>query len=246
VGTTCYAIETQPLRGDIDPRHIMLDRNAEFEAVALPNLAVLYRKALHILRDASAAEDTVQETCLRAWQIFDRFTPGTNGRAWLFAILMNVVKHELRRSGRCRIDPRSQEILETCAATNKASWDVFTDHHLAAAIEGMPPQFREVLLMAVVSEMQYQEIANRLQIPLGTVMSRLARARTHLRSALTRPFGTDGAGPAFVWPIHSMGTRQQLPAVAGKHSGDLQRTENVSVAQRPDPRNSAPTRIRSN
>ena len=176
MGTTCYASETQPLRGDIDPRHISLNRNAEFEAVALPNLAVLYRKALHMLRDASAAEDIVQETCLRAWQIFDQFTPGTNGRAWLFAILINVVKHELRRSGRCRIDPRSQEILETCAAATKASRNVFTDHHLAAAIEGMPPQFREVLLMAVVSEMQYREIASRLQIPLGTVMSRLARA----------------------------------------------------------------------
>ena len=146
MGTTCYAIETQPWRGDIDPRHISLNRNAEFEAAALPNLAVL--------RDAGAAEDTVQETCLRAWQIFDQFTPGTNGRAWLFAILMNVVRHELRRSRRCRIDPRSQEILETCAAATKASRNVFGDHQLAAAIEGMPPQFREVLLMAVVSEMR--------------------------------------------------------------------------------------------
>lgn len=176
MGTTCYAIESQPLRGDIDPRHISLNRNAEFEAIALPNLAVLYRKALHMLRDASAAEDTVQETCLRAWQIFDQFTPGTNGRAWLFAILISVVKHELRRSGRCRIDPRSQKTLETCAAATEESRNVFNDHHLAAAIEGMRPQCREVLLMAVVSEMQYREIASRLQIPLGTVMSRLARA----------------------------------------------------------------------
>ena len=60
-----------------------------------------------MLRDARAAEDTVQETCLHAGQIFDRFTPGTDGRAWLFAILKNVVK----RSGRRRIGPRSQEIL---------------------------------------------------------------------------------------------------------------------------------------
>ena len=178
MGTTGYAIES----GDINPPH---NRNAEFEAVALPNLAVLYRKALHMLRDASAAEDTVQETCLRAWQIFDRFTPGTSGRAWLFAILINVVKHELRRSRRCRINPRSQEILKTCAAATKASGNVFIDHHVAAAMEGMPPQFREVLFMAVVSEMEYREIAGRLQIPLGTVMSRLARARACLRSALT-------------------------------------------------------------
>jgi len=230
VGTTCYASETQPLRGDIDPRHIRLNRNAEFEAVALPNLSVLYRKALHMLRDASAAEDTVQETCLRAWQIFDQFTPGTNGRAWLFAILMNVVKHELRRSGRSRIDPRSQEILETCTASTKASRDVFTDRLLEAAIEGMLPQFREVLLMAVVSEMQYQEIASRLQIPLGTVMSRLARARAHLRSAFTRPIRTGRAGATFVCPTHSMDSRQQLPSLAGQNSNDLKRLEKVLVA----------------
>jgi len=230
VGTTRYASETQPLLGDIDRRHISLNRNAEFEAVALPNLAALYRKALHMLGDASAAEDTVQETCLRAWQIFDQFTPGTNGRAWLFAILMNVVKHELRRSGRCRIDPRSQEILETRAAATKASRNVFTDHHLAAAIEGMPPQFREVLLMAVVSEMQYREIARRLQIPLGTVMSRLARARAHLRSALTRPIRTGRAGATFVYPTHSMDSRHQLPASAGQNSNDLKRREKFLVA----------------
>ena len=108
--------------------------------------------------------------------IFDQFTPGTNGRAWLFAILMNVVKHELRRSGRCRIDPRSQEILETSAAATKASRNLFTDHHLAAAIEGMPPQFREVLLMAVVSEMQYREIASRLQFPSYGYVAPGARA----------------------------------------------------------------------
>jgi RNA polymerase sigma-70 factor (ECF subfamily) len=210
VGTTCYAIETQAVQGDIAARHINLKRNAEFEAIALPNLAVLYRKALHMLRDASAAEDTVQETCLRAWQIFDQFTPGTNGRAWLFAILTNVVRHELRRSRRCRIDPRSREILETCAAATKASKNIF-DHHLAAAIEGMRPQFREVLVMAVVSEMQYREIASRLQIPVGTVMSRLARARAHLRYALTRPTRTGCDGATFVCPIHSMDSRQRLP-----------------------------------
>ena len=201
MGTTCYSIETQHGQGEIAARHINLNRNAEFEAVALPNLAVLYRKALHMLRDASAAEDTVQETCLRAWQIFDRFTPGTNGRAWLFAILINIVKHELRRSVRCRIDPHSREILETCAAATKASKNEFTDHHLAAAVEEMPPQFRQVLLMAVVSEMQYREIASRLQIPLGTVMSRMARARAHLRSALTRPIRNGRGGATFVCPV---------------------------------------------
>jgi RNA polymerase sigma-70 factor (ECF subfamily) len=186
VGTTDCAGETHPWRGNIDSRHFSLDRNAEFEAVTLPHLAALYRKALNVLRDAGAAEDTVQETCLRAWQIFDQFTPGTNGRAWLFAILMNVIKHEQRRRWRWRIDPRSREILGGYAVAARMTWDVFANQHLAAVIEEMPSHFREVLLMAAVSEMRYREIAERLQIPIGTVMSRLARARVHFRSACER------------------------------------------------------------
>src|SRR5260370_3063895 len=158
------------------------NRSAEFEAITLPNLKALHGKARHLLKDPSAADDMVQETCFLAWRNFDQFTPGTNGRAWLFAILMNVIKHEYRRRAQWRIDPQSPEILENCFAPTCQNAEVLTDQYLLRAIEGMPFHFRQVLLLAVVSEVQYHEIAKALQIPIGTLMSRLSRARPHVRS----------------------------------------------------------------
>jgi RNA polymerase sigma-70 factor (ECF subfamily) len=161
------------------------ERCAEFETITLPNLKALHGKARQMLKDPSAAEDAVQETCLLAWQNFHRFTPGTNGRAWLFAILINVVQHEYRRRGRWRVDPQSQEILENCAAPASGNINTLTDRHLLGAIEGLPLHFRQVLVLADVAALRYQEIAEALQIPIGTVMSRLSRARSHLRSQFT-------------------------------------------------------------
>ena len=182
-----YAFETQRSQTDINAAapqaHSNKNRSAEFEAITLPNLRALHGKARHLLKDPSVADDMVQETCFLAWQNFEQFMPGTNGRAWLFAILMNVVKHEYRRRGRWRIDPKSAEILENYFAPTCQNVEVLTDQHLLEAIEGMPLHFRQVLLLAVVSELQYHEIAEKLHIPIGTVMSRLSRARAHLRSA---------------------------------------------------------------
>jgi RNA polymerase sigma-70 factor, ECF subfamily len=191
------AFETQRSQTDINPcapqAHFSKDRSAEFEAITLPNLRALHGKARQLLRDSSAADDIVQETCLRAWQTFDRFTPGTNGRAWLFAILMNVVKHEYRRRGRWRIDPQSPEILENCFAPTCPNVEVLTDQHLLGAIQVMPLHFRQVLLLAVVSELHYHEIAETMHIPIGTVMSRLSRARAHLRSVFMGSPGNTAA-----------------------------------------------------
>ena len=165
------------------------NRSAEFEAITLPNLKALHGKARRLLKDPSAADDMVQEACIVAWRNFDRFTPGTNGRAWLFAILMNVIKHEYRRRSRWRIDPQSPEILGNCFAPTCRNAEVLADQHLLRAIEEMPLHFRQVLLLAVVSELPYREIAKALQIPIGTVMSRLSRARAHLRSLFARSSG---------------------------------------------------------
>jgi RNA polymerase sigma-70 factor (ECF subfamily) len=172
--------------------HSSKDRNAEFEAITLPNLKALRRKARYLLKDPGAADDVVQETCLQGWQHFDQFTLGTNGRAWLFAILRNVVKHEYRRRWRWQIDPQSLEILKNCAAPTGAYTEAFTDRHLLGAIDGMPLHLRQVLRLAVVSELRYHEIAEALQIPIGTVMSRLSRARSHLRSQFTASSGMRG------------------------------------------------------
>ena len=163
--------------------HLNKSRGAEFEAIALPNLKALRRRARYLLKDPGAADDVVQETCLTAWQEFDRFTLGTNGRAWLFAILSNIVKHEYRRRGRWQIDPHSFEILKNYAAPTAAHTETLTlsDRHLLSAIDGMPSHLRQVLLLSVGSDLRYHEIAEALQIPIGTVMSRLSRARSHLK-----------------------------------------------------------------
>ena len=189
----CCAIETQSsgrgVSAGAPQADCSTDRNAEFEAITLPNLRALHGKTRRLLKDPGDADDMVQETCFLAWQNFDQFTPGTNGRAWLFAILMNVVKHEYRRRGRWRIDPQSPEILENCFAPTGQNVEVLTDQQLLRAIEGMPLHFRQVLLLAVVSELHYHEIARALQIPIGTVMSRLSRARAHLRSVFMESSG---------------------------------------------------------
>jgi RNA polymerase sigma-70 factor (ECF subfamily) len=202
VETIRYAVEKQRSPTDINADALQVrcsqNRSAEFEAITLPNLRALHGKARHLLKDPSAADDMVQETCLRAWQNFDQFTPGTNGRAWLFAILMNVVKHEYRRRGRWRIDPQSPEILENCFAPTCRNAEVLTDQHLLVAIEGMPLHFRQVLVLAVVSELQYHEIAETLHIPIGTVMSRLSRARAHLRSVFMGSSGIHGTKDAAI------------------------------------------------
>jgi hypothetical protein len=89
-------------------------------------------------------------------------------------------------AGRWRIDPQSPAILEKCFAPTCRNMEVLSDRHLLRAIEGMPLHFRYVMLLAVVSELPYHEIAKALQIPIGTVMSRLSRARAHLRSVFMR------------------------------------------------------------
>ena len=188
MGASCYALETQPSHEDIRAGAPEVpssnDLRAEFEAITLPSLRDLHRKARRMLHDASVAEDVVQETCLRAWQNFDRFTPGTNGRAWLFAILMNVIQAEYRRRERWRVVPQSDEILENCAAPTSTNTEVLTDESLLGVIESIPLHYRQVLLMADVAELQYHEIAQALRIPMGTVMSRLSRARARVRSQL--------------------------------------------------------------
>src|ERR1700747_93107 len=180
-GAICYALETQPSHEDIRASTPEVrssnDMSADFEAITLPSLRDLHRKARRMLNDASIAEDVVQETCLRAWQNFDRFTPGTNARAWLFAILMKVVQTEYRRRDRWRVVPQSEEILENYAAPTCTNTEVLTDECLLGVIESIPLHYRQVLLMADVAELQYQEIAQALRIPMGTVMSRLSRAR---------------------------------------------------------------------
>lgn len=156
----------------------------EFEAVALPHFDELYRTAARVIEDRTEAEDLVQETYLEAWKSFHRFQPGTNCRAWLFKILFHVIHHHRRKWFPLKFVKESEELLEEVLTYEPPVPEHLTDEDVLAALDRVPQDFREVLLLADVQEFSYKEVADTLKIPIGTVMSRLSRGRKFLRSQL--------------------------------------------------------------
>jgi RNA polymerase sigma-70 factor, ECF subfamily len=156
---------------------------AEFEAEAMPHLNDLFRTAARLLLDPGEAHDAVQEAYLVAWKTFDRYQRGTNCRAWLFRILLNVVRHERRKRLKwltCANEASSELVAP------KPVPDNLTDAEILAALDRLPVHFRAVLLLVDVEEFSYKEVSAVLDVPLGTVMSRLSRARSVLRGELAR------------------------------------------------------------
>ena len=167
---------------------------AEFEAVALPYLNDLYGTAVHLVRDRTEAHDLVQQAYLQAWRAFHRFEPGTNCRAWLFKILINEIRHYRRRWYNTRTVPETPQSFEETLAFEPPVSDDIQDEDVLAALDGLPTEFREVVLLSDVQEFAYKEIAEMLGIPIGTVMSRLSRGRKQLRSTLAGYATAAGVG----------------------------------------------------
>jgi len=171
------------------------DRRREFEEVALVHLDRLFRMALRLCRNRAGAEDLVQEAYLRAFRHFDQFDPGTNCRAWLFAILHNTFVNRVKREARevpeldeadldrAELEP-DPEVMATIANPEEEFFKNVMDAGLVAALERLPVRFREAVLLADVEECSYKEIAQICGVPVGTVMSRLFRGRQFLRRAL--------------------------------------------------------------
>lgn len=153
-----------------------------FEAEAVGYAGQLFRVALRVCRDREKAEDLVQETYLQAWRSFHRFELGTNLRAWLFKILFNVHYSRLRRE-RLNLTPVEETIAETIAYDPPAPQRL-TDEEVLAALERLPRDFQIPVVLSDVEELSYREIAEAMQIPIGTVMSRLHRGRKLLRMEL--------------------------------------------------------------
>ncbi len=154
----------------------------------MPLFDQLYNFAHWLAQDRTEAEDLVQEAYVKALKGFSSFQPGTNFRAWMYRILRNTFltsRTGLKPTATVAIDsddspelPAGPETPETILIDN-------SQHQLLqAAIDALPVHFREVLLLCEVEEMSYQEIAETLSIPIGTVMSRLSRARRTLRASL--------------------------------------------------------------
>ena len=156
-----------------------------FEELAMPLFDQLYNFARWLTQDASEAEDLVQETYAKALRGFAGFQVGTNFRAWMYRILRNTFltsRAGLKSAG------SSEEELEVLASTDPSPEAILVDkanrEMVQQSLAELPLQFRDVLLLCEVEEMSYAEIAQVLAIPIGTVMSRLHRARKALRQLL--------------------------------------------------------------
>ena len=173
-----------------------------FAAATLEFLDSLYGTALRLTRNADRAQDLVQDTYLKAIRSERQFAAGTNLKAWLYTLLHNTWRNRQRDGARSRVDVDS-EAVERSADLGAARYggqagDAFRetpeslmlreslDADLQAALDGMAEMFREVVWLRDVDELTYQEIADVLQIPIGTVMSRLSRGRKQLYQALTK------------------------------------------------------------
>ena len=162
-----------------------------FEEEALPHLDSLYRMALRLTADPSRAEDLVQETMLKAYRAWGQYQSGTNARAWLLTILRNTFINEYRRRKREPV-PVDIDAVEPYAIYRDveqadpegAFFDQIVDERVLAAIDELPPEFREVLALSDLENLSYAEIASTLGIPIGTVKSRLFRARRQLQTSL--------------------------------------------------------------
>ena len=153
-----------------------------FEELALPLFEALYDYARWLTRDPVEAEDLVQETYLKGWRGFGSFAPGTNFRAWMFRILRNTFLTS--RSGLRAVPLDDEQEIPDHATPETGYVQRFNRESLRAAIEQLPLPFREVLVLSDVENMSYKEIAETLSIPIGTVTSRLIRAREKVRIAL--------------------------------------------------------------
>jgi RNA polymerase sigma-70 factor (ECF subfamily) len=185
------------------------DRQERLEAEALTHLDALYRTALRLSRNAQDAEDLVQETYLNAFRSLDRFEEGTNLRAWLFRILNNAFISQYRRRKR-RPSSSIEDVTEyylydhlveggAAPRTENPEQEVLDrigDESVLRALEDLPVEFRQVELLADVEGFSYREIADILNIPIGTVMSRLYRARRRLQKMLWQEAQEMGYGAA--------------------------------------------------
>lgn len=165
---------------------------ASFEAEILPHLDAAYNLALYMTRQEAAARDVVQESLLNALKAWQRFNPG-NPKAWLLMIVRRECLAYFRKSRIETYVDIDDEAAMTPADRAALSQDGAAEHDLIArqnattvraAIAALPPPYREVILLREIEDMAYLDIAQVLEAPLGTIMSRLSRARTQLKALL--------------------------------------------------------------
>jgi RNA polymerase sigma-70 factor (ECF subfamily) len=188
---------------DTAPVETWDQRATRFERDALPFIDQLYSLALKLSRHPADAEDLVQETYTKAFTAFHQFQEGTNLRAWLYRILTNAYINTYRKAQRspkisdaAEIEDWQLAAAETHSSSPTASAEMealnrLTDTTIVAAMKTLNQDFRLVVYLADVEGFAYKEIAEILQIPIGTVMSRLSRARAQLRKSVRQIMGIE-------------------------------------------------------
>ncbi|CAN5554405.1 sigma-70 family RNA polymerase sigma factor [soil metagenome] len=182
---------------DASPVDLTEDERRRFQADALPLLDSLYGAALRMTRNPQDAEDLVQETMLRAYRAFDRFEAGTNLKAWLFRILTNAYINTYRKRQREPQKVSADEVEEFDlyqelknhdtqfeATPESIVLDSLVDSDIIDAIEDLPEQFRLAVVLSDIEGFSYAEMAEIMDVPMGTVMSRLHRGRKALQKRL--------------------------------------------------------------
>lgn len=173
------------------------EKRALFEQWALPHKDYLYTACLYLTRQRDEAEDVFQETYLRAFRFFHQFTPGTNCRAWLLTIMHNVFRNryaQRRRNVRTvEFEGASREYEKKLLADGEAArndpaellFSTMVDREISDALYSLPEEYRTTLLLVDIEDLSYEEAAEVLGCPIGTVRSRLSRARRLLHAALS-------------------------------------------------------------
>ena len=161
---------------------------ARFETAVLPHLDAAYNLARYVTRNDHDAQDVVQDACVRALKYFDGFRgeEGTSARAWLLAIVRNTAYTWRRRHG---ADALGTEFDETKHSDAGAEGDPEAKETLGRALDRLAPEFREVIVLRELEGLSYKEISEVAGVPVGTVMSRLSRARARLQDALREEEG---------------------------------------------------------
>ena len=172
------------------------DLRAAFEAEALPHMQALYGKAWRMTGNESDAADLVQETYLRAYRTFSNFKPGTNSKAWLFTIMYSIFVNRYRKRQRSPDTVSLDEAEEAFSRVVVAiDWEAealirenpnfgWQEAEVEQALKQLPEEFRAAVLLVDVEGFSYEEASEVLKCPVGTVRSRLSRARKHLFVAL--------------------------------------------------------------
>ncbi len=169
---------------------------AEFERVALPQRSYLYKVASYLTKKRARAEDLVQETYLRAFRFFDKFEPGSNCKAWLLSILRHLFVNQYRHRKNqpemvnCKylddmfeFTVEQEELMERGDPENLLLWNLMHEE-VEEALEGLPADYRSAVNLVDIDELSYQEAAEAMKCPIGTLRSRVSRGRRMLETAL--------------------------------------------------------------